>query len=275
MPRGYSRYDEASLQQRLWTPDLLRPNLSFWQDAADTSTITIQTGVSQWRDKSGNGRNFIQNTAGNQPTYSEREFLGRPGITFDGATDDLRLTSIASLIGNQTHGLYWVFFRRGAGTGSDAYRPSISVWPSNGSADMGALHYVKNNNNLGASYPYFANPGSHSYDLSSGTAYANLVPNIMAFQSNVTGWGVWRSGTLEGTTNGISTPNSNNAGYVLGKQINVFRVSSITIGEVMMVQNVNTRVRQIIEGYLAWKWGMVDRLASSHPFINRPPLIGD
>lgn len=62
-------------------PKLLRPrasgfnpksiaNLFAWFDADDSSTYTVSTGVSSWRDKSGNGLNAVQGTASVQPTVS-------------------------------------------------------------------------------------------------------------------------------------------------------------------------------------------------------------
>lgn len=277
MPRGISRYDEAMLQGRLWTPGLLRPDLSFWQDAADLSTITIATGVSEWRDKSGNNRHFTQATGTNQPSYSDTGFLGLPGITFDGVNDNLRLPGISSQITNLTHGVYWVFRRISSNTGGGGYNPTISILPSNGTSDYGALHYVKQSNNLGASYPYYNSPAVHSYDLTSGTAYQNNIGYVMSFQANApsgaTAWSVHRNGTLESNTNSITTPNANNAGYVLAHQIAPVRYLNCVFAEVLMVQNVNTRVRQLIEGYLAHKWGVL--LNGAHPYANRPPLIGD
>lgn len=277
MPRGLSRYDEAVLQQRLWTPDLLRPDLSFWQDAADLSTIVVATGVSEWRDKSGNARNFTQTTGANQPSYSGTGFLGRPGITFDGVNDNLLLTGISSQITNQTHGVYWAFSRISGNSGGSGYNPTISVFPANGTSDIGALHYIKNTNARGASYPYYFQPGERSYDLTSGTLYFNNSGNVMSFQANATSgataWSVHRNGGLEGNTNGIDTPNTNNDGYILASQINPLRFLNCVFGEVFMVQNTNARIRQLAEGYLAWKWGTP--LAASHPFVNRPPLIGD
>ena len=274
MPRGVSRVDEAALQGRLWTPDALRPDLSFWVDAADQSTITIATGVSEWRDKSGNGRHFTQATGGFQPAYSQTQFLGRPGITFDGTDDNLRLASINAQLANQTHGVYWVFRRISSNAGGSGYNPTISV--ATASADAGALHYVKNTN-FPASYPYFGAPTSNSYDRTSGFTYQNDIGYVMSFQANApsaaTGWSVHRSGTLEGTTNAIATPNATNLGYVLAHQANPARYLNCVFGEVLMVQNANTRVRQLVEGYLAWKWGVT--LDASHPFANRPPLIGD
>lgn len=280
MPRGVGLnwvYDEARLQGRLWTPDVLRPNLSFWQDAADQSTITIATGVSEWRDKSGNNRHFTQTIDANQPSYSNTAFFDLPGITFDGINDNLRLTGISSQITNRTHGVYWVFRRISSNTGGSGYNPTLSVMPLNGTSDYGALHYIKQSNNFGASFPYYGAPSNFAFDLTSGTAYNNGIGYVMSFQANApegaTAWSVHRNGTLEGNTNGIATPNTNNAGYVLAHQIQVTRYLNCVFAEILMIQNTNTQIRQLVEGYLAWKWGIL--LPASHPYANRPPLIGD
>lgn len=51
-----------------WTPAQIPTAL--WLDANDTSTITLNgSTVSQWNDKSGNGRNAVQATAANQPGW--------------------------------------------------------------------------------------------------------------------------------------------------------------------------------------------------------------
>ena len=255
----------------LWTPANLS-TLSVWLDAADLSTITIATGVSQWRDKSGNDAHATQGTAGFQPAYSSSSFFGLPGITFDGSNDSLNIST--TRMQNTTHGVYWVFARRGAGSTGDAYKPSVGV-RSGDTTDRGALHYVKNSNNLGASYPYFNDPSNFSYDLSSGTAYNNTNAQVMAFQSNVTGWGVWRNGTLEETTNGISAPDTSNTGFTLASQNSPNRKSNITMTEFILSTTTNTSSRQIVEGYLAWKWGLTANLPTAHRFKNRPPLVSN
>lgn len=282
MARGVSRYDEAAQQGRLWTPAQLRPNVSFWCDASDVSTITIATGVSQWRDKSGNNRHFTQATAANQPSYSGTGFLGRPGITFDGVNDNLRLPGISSQITNLTHGVYWVFRRISSNTGGGGYNPTISVLPASLTSDWGALHYVKQSNNLVASYPYYGAPYASAYDPTTGVAYNNASGYVMSFQANApsgaTAWGIHRNGALEGYTTGpnftaFTAPNTANDGYVLAHQISPLRYLNCVFAELLMVQNTNARVRQTVEGYLAWKWGIA--LDASHPYANRPPLIGD
>lgn len=265
-------YIERDLGEFLtfWTPAQITTAL--WLDAADASTITLNGGnVSQWNDKSGNGRHATQATAANQPTYSATNFPGSlPGLLFDGSNDVMDVSTTA--MQNQTHGVYWVWSRSGAGSVGDTYKPSISVLASAGQGtDRGALHYVKNSNNYGACYPYYGGPNTNSYDLSSGTQYATNTGYVMSFQSNTTGWGVWRNGTLESTTNGIGTPNNTNIGYALGRQYTPNRASNIVISEVIMVETTDTATRQKIEGYLAWKWGLQGSLPAGHPYLNAAP----
>ena len=263
----------TSLSAVQWSPLAIAPAL--WLDAADPATIILATGVGEWRDKSGNGRHFTQPTPASQPAYSASSFFGQPGLTFDGTNDIMHLTGINPIIANQTHGVYWVFRRLGNGVGNDAYRPVIGLRHVNGTSDIGALHYVKNGNLLGASYPYFFSPGTFSYDLSSGNAYGNAEGHVMAFQANATtaatGWQVHRNGTLEGTTSGIATPNASVDGYTLGAQINPLRYSNVIVAEVILVVNTDQATRQRIEGYLAWKWGMTANLPAGHPFKSAPP----
>lgn len=81
-------------------PRLLRPvatgfnpkqiaSLGLWLDASDASTITISTGVSEWRDKSGNGRNFSQGVGNNQPTVRTNGQNNRNTLEFNGSTNSL------------------------------------------------------------------------------------------------------------------------------------------------------------------------------------------
>ena len=265
-------YMERDLGQfgNAWTPTQITTDL--WFDAADSSTITIATGVSTWADKSGNGANATQVTTTLQPSYSATAFPGSlPGVLFDGVDDIMDISTIA--MRNQTHGVYWVWSRSGAGTGaSDGYRPMIAVRASAGTGtDRGALHYIKNTVNFGACYPYYGGSVNAFYDLSSGTVYSNSVGNLMSFQSNTTGWGVWRNGTIEATTNTIATPDNTNIGYSIGGQYTVSRRTHGVIGEIIMVPTTDTNTRQKIEGYLAWKWGLTSSLPNDHPYKNAAP----
>lgn len=71
-----------------WSPADLT-GLALWLDGDDASTFTFSSGnvVSQWGDKSGNGRNFAQATVAQQPTRSVT-LNGHSAVKFD-ATDDV------------------------------------------------------------------------------------------------------------------------------------------------------------------------------------------
>ena len=46
------------------------------------------------------------------------------------------------------------------------------------------------------------------------------------------------------------------------------------IGEIVIVNSgVSSTVRQQMEGYLAWKWGLEGNLPNDHPYKNSPPTI--
>jgi hypothetical protein len=79
-------------------PRLLRPTAPFgfsplriggllgWWDATDSSTITIDTGVTEWRDKSGLGQKFSQTTGANQPSLNNTGLGGKPALSFNGSS---------------------------------------------------------------------------------------------------------------------------------------------------------------------------------------------
>ena len=66
----------------MWNPSELGASLALWLDAEDTSTITLNgSNVSQWDDKSGNGRHVSQATAANQPAYLATGFNSKPVVS--------------------------------------------------------------------------------------------------------------------------------------------------------------------------------------------------
>jgi hypothetical protein len=99
------------------SPRLLRPvaaggfnptrlsGLLLWLDASDASTVTLDTGVSEWRDKSGTGKKMTQDTGGNQPDYLTDGIGGKPALGFTGSSSHFMrgafshaLTAITSLV---------------------------------------------------------------------------------------------------------------------------------------------------------------------------------
>jgi len=86
----------AGVWEAIKEPAFLPTNiagLKLWLDGADSSTITIQTGVSEWRDKSGEGNDVSQGTAANQPAVIVAGQNGLDFLRFDGVNDSLQRTS--------------------------------------------------------------------------------------------------------------------------------------------------------------------------------------
>lgn len=68
--------------------------IQLWLDAADSSTITVDTGVSEWRDKSRVGsKKFVQAVGNNQPATGTQTLNGKNVLVFDGSNDSLSISS--------------------------------------------------------------------------------------------------------------------------------------------------------------------------------------
>lgn len=115
------------------SPKLLRPRLTgfspknisglaTWLDADDSTTVTLNgTTVSEWRDKSGNGRHASQATAANQPTYTANALNGKRALTTTGtAGQGMTLSAWTYSTNNtaifvfKTAGLNQAVFQRGS-----------------------------------------------------------------------------------------------------------------------------------------------------------------
>jgi hypothetical protein len=76
----------GDLETAPFSPLDLSPQL--WLDAAALSTITESSGaVSEWRDRSGNGRNVTQATGASQPALITSSLNSLPVVRFDGSAD--------------------------------------------------------------------------------------------------------------------------------------------------------------------------------------------
>jgi hypothetical protein len=287
MARGINIYDEARLQGRLWTPGLLRPDL--WLDAADLSTISIGTGVSEWRDKSGNGRHVSQGTGGTQPTFTANGLNGLPVLSFNGSQ---YLTSISTAA-------TWNFLHNSNGSSV------FAVWKAGNIADPNAIYSL-----MGTNAAASANTGYYIIydDRVSASRNDAIITQVsrgvtgQAAVNNATAGGVHPANTpvlislISNPNNGTAAnrsflrvnksltqanadtnaPVATNASFTL--QIGASGNNAVPhvgyIAEIVILSSIaNDTVRQQIEGYLAWKWGLRANILDNHPFKNQPPLV--
>jgi hypothetical protein len=248
-------------------------NLNFWLDAADPNTQTLQNQyVVQWRDKSANRYSF-SNFAQSGRTGPTRvaTLNGLNVLTFTSVSNSdpngqfLQGPAASSMnqnahtifiVNNPTTvtGFYW------GNTSIIRVQPSsFIVFPYN--FDTTAVGYINEQvtNQAGS--------------LNAGLA-DNSVPNVynLIVANIVTGaQTVWRNGTQQ--TNRAYTLSSVLLSPVyIGSFAGTSEFYSGTIAEIIVYStNLTAAQQQQVEGYLAWKWGLVGNLPSTHPFKNSPP----
>ena len=226
---------EFTWNESVWNPSML--STALWLDAADASTITKDGSdlVSQWNDKSGNGRNATASSTA-RPTYSATSFNGKPGLVFDGNSDDMsftRVTDIRSFIGL----LFWT------DTTGD-YRPILG--------------------------------DSTFYDFHGATAASGKLFSATDANPAVRNGDKWVNGTAQAAADLLARYTSptihiiQTTGNVQANQFqdrNASRFFYGTYAELVLVTRVLTTLeRQKIEGYLAHKWGLTANLPAGHPY---------
>lgn len=211
--------------------------LAMWLDGADAASIALDgsNNVSQWSDKSGNGRHVLQGSATLRPSYTSSNQVN--GITvprFDGSDDTMSTTGGSTI--SQPSTSYVVFKFESGG----AANPTL--WDGSSSRQWLVL------------------PSSTSVQ-----AYANaaLTPTVSNLVGAVTQVGVLYSGgssTIRMNGSQISSGNLGSAGIgtnvVVGS--NPFGLGSFKgcIAELLIYSKaLSTTERDNVESYLKARWG--------------------
>jgi len=242
----------------LWTPVQLGASLALWLDANDTSTITLNGSmVSQWADKSGNGRNVSQATATSQPAYDTVAFNSKPALVFDGVNDWIRRAG--QVFDPSNSNLFLAI----------EYRNAVKTLQSVVASDVsGSSPYLYLQADSGALKGYggnYVSAGTYSLNQREITQISRLATGNIE---------LYRSGTLTGSgAAGIATVNDGFTFGLLGSgSFGTF--AAMAIAETVVVSGVlSTDNRQKLEGYLAWKWGLQANLPVGHPYKNTPPTV--
>jgi hypothetical protein len=249
-----------------WTPANITTSL--WLDAGDASTITLNsTTVSQWNDKSGNGRNATQGTAIQQPTYTSNSQNGYGIISFDGSNDNLDISSTTVITsGNANFGVFV------------AYKPKLA----SGYGSILANYTAGNFELLFGSQtiaPYLApwglyNNASLDLDSDNYTQNANLFISCIRTGGSVVGY---TNGTTKNTvanSASVYTGANTQSQWTLGANTDNGELALIDLYEIIVINGtVSTDTRQRTEGYLAHKWGLQANLPVDHPYKNAAPTV--
>jgi hypothetical protein len=256
----------------LWTPADI--STALWLDAADASTVTTVSGaVSQWNDKSGNGRNCSQDNSSLRPFYGSSVINNRNAVEF----------SVSSAAGHYLDGL------------ASASVPLINR----------SLFYVIEATTLVTSPGVFvlAPTSGNDYESTTGFAvedrlivgsanlsYLNSVgeslvspflPTLFSeIKTSGTGTLSVDGGRLSSTDSSFTEFSSTSSrGYLLGARFfgsvlqsgNRFRGRIAELIYIGSTVSVDTQRR--IEGYLAHKWNLTANLPNDHPYKTAPPTV--
>lgn len=246
---------------KLWTPAQITTSL--WLDAADSSTITTVSGaVSQWNDKSGNNRNAAQATAASRPAYVSNLLNALPGVTFDGSNDWLESTSATLLPSAATDYTMLVV----CSMTTRQYGSVFMHTTSNRNFGLqqnnaNVLVYCGNDNNT-----YIACPRGTAVGIDCAVYQASASPRL-TYRLN----GSNVSGSSTGTVPASLTPATGI--YVLGRTIANYELNCSLFELIVCPSNSSPSNYQMLEGYLAWKWGLTANLPAGHPYKSAAPTV--
>ena len=236
------------------------PGCQLWLDGADSNVLftdsagTIPVGssgnIGMWKDKSGVGRNYIQATGGNRPSFANNTVTCSTSSQLLTSTVALGIAGIDIFVVGKplpAAGNSWRTLLRGGTT-------DHPILVENGATRLG--YFV---NAIGFN-PF----GSLTLD---GSTRALLYVSIPA--SRIASAALNGTVTLSSGTNAMSASadlqtlgNNTAAGQPWGD-----------INEVIFLSNTTSAQRQQVEGYLAWKWGLTANLPVSHPYKTNPPAM--
>jgi len=247
-----------------WTPADIATDA--WYDASDTSpTNIIQSGglVSQLTDKGSTGtEHLVQSTGSSQMST---------GLQTMNSLNTLSSTAVNKFMEHLTFpvpasGNFSITFSARIDGQSFGFTPSLVSMDAD-SHDW-QLQSVDNYVFLGS----LSSANIGSTDALTGGPFTG--PDIWTVTFDFDG------GVKKTYVNGIETSSGTYTAKVASSQIfRLFanRAPSAYIfglfGEMVINEDCTVDCRQKIEGYLAWKWGMVANLPIGHPYKTNPPTV--
>jgi hypothetical protein len=236
---------------------------SVWLDAADGSTISLSgTAVTQWRDKSGNGKNATTNSSVG-PNYTQTVLNASPSLYFDG-------TNFMSFANNTLigpNGTFFVVAKEDAGQSGQCFLMQNYL-------AFGVAEFQFDTTGVNLFYPPWQPTGSWASRISSWSLLGAEIIKITGRLNTYTNGSLSTSASISvSSTTGDTADGTNIGRYTVnGTESLVLRYKGF-IAEIIYYNNVipTTFQRQQVEGYLAWKWGLVGNLPATHPYKKWPP----
>jgi hypothetical protein len=233
------------------TTPLTMSGCQLWLDAADSSTVTGTSTVTQWRDKSGNNRHL--GVGAGTTSYSSNAIQLNSSYMFVNSPVDLSKVTVFMVV-QSTGGVNKVLFGAGSLTGVS--------WDS---LDGFAIYMQSQQ----PSIEFYGNSSPLSFNVNIST------PTVFSFQSSGSSRSGWLNGGSQTNRALIGTRTSTARGFAIGAEYynNTYNNSNATasIYEIIVYNSdFSIAQRETIEKYLMQKWGL-GAIPSTHPYVNFPP----
>jgi hypothetical protein len=213
--------------------------LGLWLDAADSSTVTGTSPITAWTDKSGAGRT-VTITSG--PTYGTTFQAGNRTLSFNNNTIT---TSIASAVGTGDFTLVAVWYQSAAGTNTVLSLGTVA-------SSSQSLGFSGNKYN----FYQFGDVNESAYSTATPSWVVQIGTRIGSVKK------VYINGNV-GTTPSSTSYDASVTTVTIGKGDN-FAISG-EIGEILIYTGtMSDTSRQLLESYLAQKWGLTASLPGGH-----------
>jgi len=239
----------STLTSRLGAPTI--PGCVLWLDAADTSTITGTTSVTAWRDKSGTGNNMT--ITGGTVTYSANP----PAVVFPNAQVSCRSALSTNVITAGSSSIFMVVQNTAMSTNNGINMAFTTVNILSGTAAV-SLRFQEGINKLRVS----ANEDIGSSYFVNGT----LGTPVSSLITVPTGYNIIDTTFNVGGTTQFALSIGDFVATVLVNRYFIGNIQEV----IVFTTAITTSQRQQVEGYLATKWGLRDKLDTTHPYSSVP-----
>jgi hypothetical protein len=240
--------------ETIWNPSMITTAL--WLDAADESTVTTVGGaVSQWNDKSGNGRNAAESF--NRPAFTANGLNSKNVVTFDGVNDRLIINS--SFLESYPFLIACVVKENNGGFGG------VITTHGNTLDNSPALK-------INSSRKYQFDSGGPSpvigilESVSTGAAWSLVCGRSISSNDHA----LFFNGSAEQTSSIALTISGAAPSTYLGTYralANDTNFAAFNLAELIVLSSgVTDAVLEKIDGYLAHKWGLTANLPNDHPY---------
>lgn len=236
-------------------------NLQIWYDGADplgTGTAPATgTSIPTWFDKSSFARNATAVVAAN---YSNDTPYGY--LNFNGTSTCYNMSG--SFIANQ---YFTTFIVERLQAPTDPLNPQTITSGSTSGASILIRYRGSNASNIN-----LINSTSIEPTVPSFTTAAAQPTRLYSFSQLTSDRRIYLNGTSIGNDTNNSLISSWNGAQIGRDNEFASRYYNGQMKEIIFYTGqITTAQRQIVEGYLAWKWGLQSSLPSGHPYLTAPP----